>query len=230
LETSDSVAAPAWQVPFAQTVKVLTEQETDLRNMQLAGTSAVDTSFRQNLQQVNDFIADCERRVNAAPQDELAREYLSSAYQQKAELLSAMMAALRPYVNWIALRSDMKRSMLPVLVGAVFLCSGASAAGQHFEKHFAVHNRPVVVIHNVANGRIEVKSWKNAEVDVLASQASDKILFDMEQAGDRIAVTANIRDASAQPRELDTSLCPKKRNCSSRRRRDLFTSSRSWAI
>jgi hypothetical protein len=91
LETSDSVAAPAWQVPFAQTAKVLTEQETDLRNMQLAGTSAVDTSFRQNLQQVNDFIADCERRVNAAPQDELAREYLSSAYQQKAELLSAMM-------------------------------------------------------------------------------------------------------------------------------------------
>jgi DUF4097 and DUF4098 domain-containing protein YvlB len=100
----------------------------------------------------------------------------------------------------------MKRSMLPVLVGAVFLCSGASAAGQHFEKHFAVHNRPVVVIHNVANGRIEVKSWKNAEVDVLASQASDKILFDMEQAGDRIDVTANIRDASAQPRELETSL------------------------
>ncbi len=116
------------------------------------------------------------------------------------------LAALRPYVNWIALRSDMKRSMLPVLVGAVFLCSGASAAGQHFEKHFAVHNRPVVVIHNVANGRIEVKSWKNAEVDVLASQASDKILFDMEQAGDRIDVTANIRDAAAQPRELETSL------------------------
>jgi len=29
--------------------------------------------------------------VNAAPQDELAREYLSNAYQQKAELLSAMM-------------------------------------------------------------------------------------------------------------------------------------------
>ncbi len=59
--------------------------------MQLASTSAVDNSFRQNLQQVNDFIADCERRLNAEPQDELAREYLSNAYQQKAELLSAMM-------------------------------------------------------------------------------------------------------------------------------------------
>jgi hypothetical protein len=92
LETTPAgTVRPAWQIPFTQTAKVLNEQEIDLRNMQLAGTSAVDTSFRQNLQQVDDFIADCERRVNVAPQDELAREYLSNAYQQKAELLSAMM-------------------------------------------------------------------------------------------------------------------------------------------
>lgn len=91
LEAARTVAGPAWQIPFAQTAKVLNEQEIDLRNMQLAGTSAVDTSFRQNLQQVDDFIAECERRVNDDPQDELAREYLSNAYQQKAELLSAMM-------------------------------------------------------------------------------------------------------------------------------------------
>ena len=91
LETPQTASEPVWQVPFAQTAKVLNEQEVDLRNMRLAGTSAVDMSFRQNLQQVDDFIADCERRVNEAPQDELAREYLSYAYQQKAELLSAMM-------------------------------------------------------------------------------------------------------------------------------------------
>jgi hypothetical protein len=91
LEAERSVAGPALQIPFAQTAKVLNEQEIDLRNMQLVGTSAVDASFRQNLQQVDDFIAECERRVNEAPQDELAREYLSYAYQQKAELLSAMM-------------------------------------------------------------------------------------------------------------------------------------------
>src|SRR5260370_23134830 len=105
-----------------------------------------------------------------------------------------------------ALRSDVKRTMLPVLAAVALLCSGAAAAGQHFEKHFAVKNRPVVVIHNVANGRIEVKSWKNAEVDVLASQTSDKIGFDMEQAGDRIDVTANILDSSAQPTELAANL------------------------
>jgi DUF4097 and DUF4098 domain-containing protein YvlB len=105
----------------------------------------------------------------------------------------------------------MKRAMLPILGAAAFLCSGlpattAAAAGQHLEKHFAVNARPVVVIHNVANGRIEVKSWKNAEVDVLASQTSDKIGFDMEQAGDRIDVTANILDSSAQPAELAANL------------------------
>jgi hypothetical protein len=91
LEAERNGAGPAWQIPFAQTAKVLNEQEIDLRNMQLADTSAVDASFRQNLQQVDEFIAECERRVNEAPQDELAREYLSYAYQQKAELLSAMM-------------------------------------------------------------------------------------------------------------------------------------------
>jgi len=85
------VAGPARQIPFAQTAKVLNEQEIDLTNMQLASTTAVDASFRQNLKQVDDFIADCERRVSAEPRDDLAREYLSNAYQQKAELLSAMM-------------------------------------------------------------------------------------------------------------------------------------------
>jgi hypothetical protein len=85
---------PGWQIPFKQTAKVLNDQEVDLRNMQLASTSPVapvDDSYRQSLQQVDDFIADCERRVKAAPEDDLAREYLSNAYQQKAELLSAMM-------------------------------------------------------------------------------------------------------------------------------------------
>src|SRR5258708_21853419 len=118
------------------------------------------------------------------------------------------LTALRSQVSWAALRSGVKRAMLPVLSASAFLSSGlpAAAAGQHLEKHFAVNARPVVVIHNVANGRIEVKSWNNAEVDVLASPISDKIGFDMEQAGDRIDVTASILDASAQPPELEASL------------------------
>src|ERR1700687_4877057 len=120
------------------------------------------------------------------------------------------LSALGPRVNFPPPPPGprVKLSMLPVLAAAAFLCSGASAvaAAQHFEKHFAVKTRPVVVIHNVASGGIEVKSWKNAEVDVVASQTSNKIGFDVEQAGDRIDVTANILDLVAQPLELEASL------------------------
>jgi len=101
-----------------------------------------------------------------------------------------------------------ERSILPAVGAVVFLCSGipARAAGDHLEKHFAVKSRPVVVIHNVANGRIEVKSSKNPQVDISASQLSNKIGFEMEQVGDRIDVTANILDSAAQPLELEADL------------------------
>jgi len=89
---------------------------------------------------------------------------------------------------------------------ALGLSGAAIAATQRTEKHFAVNGRPVVVIQNVANGRIEVKSAKTQEVTVIASQNSNKINFDMEQAGDRIDVTANTLDASAQALDLETSL------------------------
>ena len=102
----------------------------------------------------------------------------------------------------------MRRSIAPVLGSGMLLLAGlpTQAAGQRLERHFAVKGRPVVVIHNVANGRIEVKSWKNAEVDVVANQASNKIGFDVEQAGDRVDVIATILDTSAQPMELEANL------------------------
>ena len=76
---------------FADTAVLLSQQEQDLANMRLASTSTVDTSLRQSLQDVDEFIAEGERRMKEEPQDNLTREYLSGAYQQKAELLSAMM-------------------------------------------------------------------------------------------------------------------------------------------
>jgi hypothetical protein len=48
-------------------------------------------TLRNNLDVVDKFIAVCEKSVREEPQNQLAREYLYSAYQQKAELLSAMM-------------------------------------------------------------------------------------------------------------------------------------------
>jgi DUF4097 and DUF4098 domain-containing protein YvlB len=100
-----------------------------------------------------------------------------------------------------------RTSLLVIGAGAsLFSATPAGAAEQHVEKHFAVKNRPVVVIHNVANGRIEVKSSKNPEVVVVGTQNSNKVSLEMEQVGDRIDVTSNILDASAQPLELETNL------------------------
>jgi hypothetical protein len=98
----------------------------------------------------------------------------------------------------------MARGILPLLgAGMLFGAAQAAPAPQHFEKHFAVKGRPVVVIQNVANGRIEVKSWKNPEVVVAATLASNKITIDTEQADERVDVTATITDNAAPANELE---------------------------
>src|SRR6476660_8789992 len=76
---------------YAGAADSLSNDEAHLLNMQLTSNSAVDVSLRQNLEIVDQFIADCEQRMKEDPRDDLAREYLSGAYQQKAQLLSAMM-------------------------------------------------------------------------------------------------------------------------------------------
>jgi DUF4097 and DUF4098 domain-containing protein YvlB len=102
-----------------------------------------------------------------------------------------------------AIRKILVPAVLPIFgAGMLMLPVVSFAAGQKIEKHFSVKGRPVVMIQNVANGRIEVKSWKNSEVVVSASQSSDKIGLDMEQADQRIEITANILDPSAQQSDL----------------------------
>jgi len=89
-------------------------------------------------------------------------------------------------------------------VGVLLLpTSLVQAAPQHFERHFAVKGRPVVVLQNVANGRIEVKSSKNSEVIVVATQTSNKIGIVAEQAEERVDVTATVLDSSAPANELE---------------------------
>jgi hypothetical protein len=102
-----------------------------------------------------------------------------------------------------AIRRILVPAVLPIFgAGMLMLPAVSFAAGQKIEKHFSVKGRPVVMIQNVANGRIEVKSWKNSEVVVFASQSSDKIGLDMEQADERIEITANILDPSAPQSDL----------------------------
>jgi hypothetical protein len=53
--------------------------------------AAVTDSIRRNLGVVDNFIAMCEKSVREEPDNEMAREYLYGAYQQKAELLATAM-------------------------------------------------------------------------------------------------------------------------------------------
>jgi hypothetical protein len=81
-----SMTAPA---EFASTAQALSDQEP-LATGFISSNSPIDASLRENLKKVNEFIADCQLHLKEQPQDELTREYLNAAYQQKAELLSAI--------------------------------------------------------------------------------------------------------------------------------------------
>jgi len=109
----------------------------------------------------------------------------------------------------MTVRVLVRNVLLPVFgVGLLLLPANASPArsGEKIEKHFTVKNRPFVTIENVADGRIEVKSWKNPEIVVSATQSSNKISLDMEQAEDRVEVSANILDASAPASDLTANI------------------------
>jgi hypothetical protein len=105
-EPSRTAQTPAQQpgpAPAAdsleQTSQTLSQAEMDLSSMRQAGTSPSrqnagslsDDSLQKNLKAVDEFIVECEQHLRQDPQDQLAREYLSRAYQQKAELLSALL-------------------------------------------------------------------------------------------------------------------------------------------
>jgi len=50
----------------------------------------VNASFQKNLRIVDNTIAMCEKSVREEPENELARDYLYQAYQEKADLLAEM--------------------------------------------------------------------------------------------------------------------------------------------
>lgn len=86
---------PVVAQPFVDTDNTLAQEEQSLSPIETVsttgGTSNVDTALRENLATVNAFIKECRKRLQEEPNDPMAREYLSTAYQQKAEILAAMM-------------------------------------------------------------------------------------------------------------------------------------------
>ena len=103
-------------------------------------------------------------------------------------------------------QQKMVHGVLGVLGAALFFCAvttNLAAANDQQERHFTVKDRPVVIINNIVNGRIEVKSWKNSEVVVTSSFVPGKVSVEAEQVGDRIDINATSLVASAQPHEVE---------------------------
>lgn len=90
---------------------------------------------------------------------------------------------------------------------ALVLMSGAiastlqAASPEQQERRFTVKNRPVVVLQNIVNGRIEVKSWKNPEIVVTSTFTPSKVEVDIEQVGDRIDINASALSNPSQPQD-----------------------------
>jgi hypothetical protein len=81
----DTSAVPSADSVFKE--EVLTVGSDSIPGFQ-EQDAAVTASFRRNLGIVDNFIAMCEKDVREQPENEMAREYLYGAYEQKAELLA----------------------------------------------------------------------------------------------------------------------------------------------
>jgi len=104
-------------------------------------------------------------------------------------------------------RTMIDRRVLGLLgPGLLFIASSpllGTPPPEHQDRHFAVKNRPLVVLQNIVDGRIEVKSWKNSEVVVSSTSNPEKVAIDIEQVGDRIDINASALVASSQPHEVE---------------------------
>ncbi|MDP9148202.1 MAG: hypothetical protein M3N22_11130, partial [Acidobacteriota bacterium] len=100
-----------------------------------------------------------------------------------------------------------RNRQLSLIAGtAALFCASVpafAATTDHQERHFTVKDHPVVVLQNIVNGRIEVKSWKNKEVVVTSTSSHESVALDIEQVGDRIDINASALVSSPQPHEVE---------------------------
>ncbi len=93
-----SVRSPLPKTPAVAAVQepaVLISADSQLRRVERHAVSdlhmkdpMVSASLQRNLDIVDNFIVLCEKNVREQPDNQMAREYLYGAYQQKAELLA----------------------------------------------------------------------------------------------------------------------------------------------
>ena len=80
--------ASVWSFPRIHQQLASAEAEEN-RELQLRDPEVV-ASYQQNLALVDNLIGVCQKSVDDNPDDEMARDYLLTAYEQKADLLSAL--------------------------------------------------------------------------------------------------------------------------------------------
>ena len=85
-----------------------------------------------------------------------------------------------------------------VLVPSLLLLSALPASADKIQRHFKVDARPVVTIHN-PNGTITVRAWTKPEIMVVATRATDQVVVDAEQTGNRVDILTRQVSASASP-------------------------------
>ncbi len=98
------------------------------------------------------------------------------------------------------------RTSFAVLGAGLLFCAASTslaAPPEHQERHFPVKGHPRVVLQNIVNGRIEVKSSKNSEIIVGSTAATDKVSIEIEQVGDRIDISANSIGNASQPQDVE---------------------------
>jgi DUF4097 and DUF4098 domain-containing protein YvlB len=85
-----------------------------------------------------------------------------------------------------------------VLVPSLLLLGALPASADKIQRHFKVDARPIVTIHN-PNGTITVRAWTKSEVMVVATRATDQVVVDAEQSGNRVDVITRQVSESASP-------------------------------
>jgi hypothetical protein len=79
-----------WSLPVMQ-AQLADAEEVAWRSVH-GDDSQVVASYQQNLELVDNAIGVCQKKVQESPDDDLARDYLMTAYQQKADLLASLSA------------------------------------------------------------------------------------------------------------------------------------------
>ena len=88
ISTDRGRSSATWS--FARVHDQLASAEAEANREVRLRDPQVVASYHQNLELVDNLIGECQRKVDEDPNDELARQYLVTAYQQKTDLLSAL--------------------------------------------------------------------------------------------------------------------------------------------